>query len=575
MKPFPKLPNPHTDFTGRGFVERKAREAFSRMAKLWTPRGEENEPTHCTVSRYAQQLIDRATGKAYSADEISSKWKAAAYAPLKSGSDFIFSDDFANTLVTPTSSGNLSLPDPIANAGMEFAMQVGTGYTVTFTGDYMPTSNGTEVTTQADTDGIVQYHAYGSAWRISRMSLSELSQSSATSGQVATWNGSAWEPATVNGNRVLAVGTKSKWYGDTSGGLSNGTTDLGETSRTKHYANENCDRLQLVYGNMNPSGTAAPNTISVRASIEYSGVIYPVYFDGVRTVQIAANGIVTSDPQAYLYIPKNSTYYVRTYVSVTSGEKWPRNFRYTEAADQVVVNQDYADVTTTVTGIGQMFGPMATFGQQRVGQPRTIAICGDSISQGFGVTAPGVGPFLAAFDGTSLGSDFGKGVATLQLGLTGETAAQFGAAATRMHRQLLLGASTHVIYQYGINDVRGGSVTFSSIQATTQAIWNMMQAMGLKIYACTLTPNTTSTDSWATTGNQTLANTTGNTVRVAYNDWLRTIPSPLSGIIETADTCETSRNSGIWKAGYTGDGLHPNATGFAAYKAVISEASIR
>lgn len=78
MKPFPKLPNPHPDHAGRNFVERKSKEAFARIAKLWQPSGEENEITHSTVSRYAQYLIDRLTGKAYSADELLSRPVTAA-----------------------------------------------------------------------------------------------------------------------------------------------------------------------------------------------------------------------------------------------------------------------------------------------------------------------------------------------------------------------------------------------------------------------------------------------------------------------------------------------------------------
>lgn len=70
MKPFPKLPNPHPDHAGRSFVERTAKEAFFRIAKLWQPSGEENEATHCTVSRFSQHIISKTTGKAYDADDL-------------------------------------------------------------------------------------------------------------------------------------------------------------------------------------------------------------------------------------------------------------------------------------------------------------------------------------------------------------------------------------------------------------------------------------------------------------------------------------------------------------------------
>jgi hypothetical protein len=70
MKTAPQLPNPHPDNAGRGLVERIASSSFARVAKLWTPTGALNEQPAASVSRFALQLIDRLTGKAYSADEL-------------------------------------------------------------------------------------------------------------------------------------------------------------------------------------------------------------------------------------------------------------------------------------------------------------------------------------------------------------------------------------------------------------------------------------------------------------------------------------------------------------------------
>ena len=69
MKTAPQLPTPHPDNAGRSLVERIASSSFARIAKLWTPTGA-NETASASVSRYALQLIDRITGKAYSADEL-------------------------------------------------------------------------------------------------------------------------------------------------------------------------------------------------------------------------------------------------------------------------------------------------------------------------------------------------------------------------------------------------------------------------------------------------------------------------------------------------------------------------
>ena len=47
---------------------------------------------------------------------------------------------------------------------------------------------------------------------------------------------------------------------------------------------------------------------------------------------------------------------------------------------------------------------------------------------------------------------------------------------------------------------------------------------------------------------------------------------PLAGYIEVADTVESARNSGLWKAGYSGDGTHPNTVGATAIAAALPSA---
>jgi hypothetical protein len=76
MKTAPQLPTPHPDNAGRSLVERIASSSFARIAKLWTPTGA-NETPSASVSRYALHLIDRLTGKAFSADELMTGTKIA------------------------------------------------------------------------------------------------------------------------------------------------------------------------------------------------------------------------------------------------------------------------------------------------------------------------------------------------------------------------------------------------------------------------------------------------------------------------------------------------------------------
>lgn len=64
------LIEPHRNHRGSNNADGIGRRAFAAVAKLWTPRNASNELPASTVSRYTMRLIDRATGKAYSADEL-------------------------------------------------------------------------------------------------------------------------------------------------------------------------------------------------------------------------------------------------------------------------------------------------------------------------------------------------------------------------------------------------------------------------------------------------------------------------------------------------------------------------
>ncbi len=145
--------------------------------------------------------------------------------------------------------------------------------------------------------------------------------------------------------------------------------------------------------------------------------------------------------------------------------------------------------------------------------------------------------------------------------------------------------ATTAIVEYCRNDMGDGR-TAAQMEANLLTLWTTRHNAGQRVIQTTITPNTTSTDSWATTGNQTVANAGVEAHRVSLNNWIRAgaptvggtavapgtsgallagqVGHPLYGYWEIADEVETARNSGIWKAGYTTDGLHPSTTGINA-----------
>jgi lysophospholipase L1-like esterase len=156
--------------------------------------------------------------------------------------------------------------------------------------------------------------------------------------------------------------------------------------------------------------------------------------------------------------------------------------------------------------------------------------------------------------------------ASMNLGNMGEKAQNAAAAYGFARRSTLIETCDYAIVMYGTNDVAAGR-TLSQMQADLTAIWSQLVDRDLAVYAATIPPIITG--SWATEGGQTV--TANEAARVALNDWIRSTPAPLAGYFETADTVETTRNSGKWKSpGYTADGTHPSATGHAAMAGAVT-----
>ena len=80
------------------------------------------------------------------------------------------------------------------------------------------------------------------------------------------------------------------------------------------------------------------------------------------------------------------------------------------------------------------------------------------------------------------------------------------------------------------------------MQTDLVAVWQQVASLGIKVIAVPFTPVTTSTDKWATLGNQTpVANATRQTI----NTWIKTVPAPLYGVIDFAPirTCTAGNTS--------------------------------
>lgn len=372
----------------------------------------------------------------------------------------------------------------------------------------------------------------------------------------------------------------------------------GQTSctyRIKYPVAVNATNLQLTFpawatGVAGTGDTATGNAVTLGAVyVEYNSTLYPVTFSAASSVAITSGANVTSDAVAGLTVTAGTTLYVRTYVTVTSGGQWPALYGAVIYPDEVSrPGSNLANATGDLQGTGQalgsVYGPARIFGD--VTAPLyAISLAGDSILAGVNdsfsdETQTGYWQ-RALYPGTRPYSF---------VALPGESASQFLTSQGAKRNDLIGDYAQYFVNEYGINDLQGGA-TLAQLQARVRsiAVGTSGDATLVKRYQQTLGPKSSSTDSWATTTNQT---TDGiNTIRVQFNDWVRdgmpetsgvavatgtvgalragSAGHPYSGYLEVADLCESARNSGIWKAGYTTDGLHPGPTGNANMAAAL------
>lgn len=343
-------------------------------------------------------------------------------------------------------------------------------------------------------------------------------------------------------------------------------------SRSKHIAMENMTGLSVLFSNWYANATGGEQTpgsaSTISVSIEYPvGTITRATFLGAFSGVVSDGANIISD-FINISISKGAAFYVRIWHSNASGILYHQNFGANNVSGSVPNSGEWVtfgattpDLTNSIANsnnqqTGLSFRPTAIIG---ITSRQTFAIFGDSRC-GLGVAydaAPNSFGLIGEIE-----RSLGKSYATILLSVSGETAsAVSGTAATK--RIALAQYCSSIVSNYGINDCAASIAAVTTIANLS----TFASKLGNKpFYQCTLSPSTSSTDSFATTVNQT-TNATVNPIRVAFNNLLRNgLGGVFSGHIELADQAESARDSGLWKVnglanGYTADGLHANSTG--------------
>jgi len=349
-----------------------------------------------------------------------------------------------------------------------------------------------------------------------------------------------------------------------------------------------------------PQGDTDPAAaITIEAAALLGGTIYRVTFGGRRSVTIDPGGKVRSDPVG-LDVKAGDVLNVLTYLASGTAYGNRTNFnnpggRYTN--DVVGGGGFTAGSNLTAPGSAaipdaesNLYGPTVLLGDTNSRTPVVVGI-GDSIMAGQGDSNDMGGHINVNNAGGWFQRAFAGVNPNISLAKASEKGAQFVLPANHFRRAPYITPGCWALEAYGRNDILdGASVTMSG----KAAIWQMVKRRGGRVATTTVTPETSSSDSWATAENQTVLSATREAARVEINTWLRagaplspttgevvapgtagavTIGNtghPVAFLIDTADAVESSRNSGKWKfPGYTYDGLHPLAPGHVAMAAAV------
>jgi hypothetical protein len=370
-----------------------------------------------------------------------------------------------------------------------------------------------------------------------------------------------------------------------------GVNDAKVMSCRVHYATTPLSTIKLSLSNwLNTSnvgdywgdGTANMGPITVNGTICYPGPNNVI--GSYSTVVVPLGQTIDVVITLAAAIPALAKFYEGVYVVPASGCQVPvTNLNYdsngtnplgpsnpvnvnTAIGEGSWVNSSATDLTASLSTIssnpaynGHMYGAVAISSVQPVTTP-TVALSGDSLTAGSRCGADGfnnTGPLAWAF---------GNAVAVLNMGCSGKTADSdvhggfsgtgYESAMSAREDLMVRCGVTHVIVLLGTNDVFGSSNNAATIEGDLAYIYDELAHLGYTVWAATMPPQTTSTDSFVTVANQSV--TARESVRTAVNTWSRSNPVNVVGVLECCAPVESSPGSGKWAAPPAGtpEGVH-------------------
>jgi hypothetical protein len=339
--------------------------------------------------------------------------------------------------------------------------------------------------------------------------------------------------------------------------------------RTYHTGTVRLLKFEFHYSGKT-DGTGGDLTIKcgVQAgtSTEQTSAIVPVLFGGEATYVLAPGERIVSDEVAltveegeYIWTrarcEHDGTGACRADVVPFDSSTEYSNYQESRNPTYDVPVPDYCHSGTFTPGApgfggsAYYWGPVNIFGY--TGTRTGVVILGDSIANGVGDTANSCWGFRA-FDDVMPCTVIGDPAEFVSM--------EFHNSNTRSMRIQACAKFKHVIVGLGVNSL--GTVALATIQAQCETLWEELYALGVeKVWHTRMTRKTTSTDSFATTANQTpQSGFAAGGDADDFDDWLDTqvTAGAIDGVIDYRNNVMTRQGDSdlVWNVGATTDGIH-------------------
>jgi hypothetical protein len=374
---------------------------------------------------------------------------------------------------------------------------------------------------------------------------------------VAQLGGGLWKPTGQIGAGVTGVTWVNKHK------MAVATTDirLVWTQGVQHNA-----------ATVNDGETPFTQRVPVKASVQVGTTLHRVTFNGQRQGYLDPGaGALVSDPLA-LDLAAGDTFKTRTYTALAAGEWFGQSMAsvgpdYVMADGGFTMGSDLTDVTTAQTSNGpaNWFGPSLVIGTPASTPGKSVYAVGDSIDAGGGSGGDDSAYYTAGW----LTRVFNNGTVPLYRA-TYPGQAVNGFRLNHAAEFPLASNFTHLASGFGSNDIAYGR-TYAQIVADLTWFYTQARARGLKVCQRTILPRTNAANTIPVAGFEA----GGASIRGQLNAWIRAGGAGLIDlVIETADTVESARDSGLWKASMQTDGLHPNTAASTLMAAALTPAAL-